>query len=158
MRDGACVIRYDGKRGVVWRLKYRDADGRQVQETLGGSADGWSERKAKAELRARLTDVDRDGLRRVDPTLFEAFAREWDATYPDSKGLKRSTRAGYSMILRAAPDPRLRDVAAGENRRGARGAVRGCEAAGGSGAADDQPAPEPAAQGALAGVAAAADP
>ncbi len=99
MRDGACVIRYDGKRGFVWRLKYRDANGRQVQETLGRAADGWSERKAKAELRARLTDVQRDGLRRVDATLFEAFAREWDATYPAAKGLKRSTRAGYSMIF-----------------------------------------------------------
>jgi site-specific recombinase XerD len=99
MRDGACVIRYDGKRGVVWRIKYRDAAGQQVQETLGRAADGWSERKAKTELRARLTDVQRDGLRRVDPTLFETFAQEWDATYPDEKALKRSTRAGYTMIL-----------------------------------------------------------
>ncbi|MEJ7790791.1 MAG: hypothetical protein WKF65_02325 [Gaiellaceae bacterium] len=97
--DGACVIRYDGKRGVVWRLKYRDAGGRQVQETLGRAADGWSKRKAEQELQARLTDVQRDGLRRVDPTLFETFAREWDATYPVAKGLKRSTRAGYTMIF-----------------------------------------------------------
>jgi len=99
MRDGACVIRYDGKRGTVWRLKYRDANSVQVQETLGRAADGWSKRKAEEQLRARLTDVQRDGLRRVDPTLFETFACEWGATYPAAKGLKRSTRANYTMIL-----------------------------------------------------------
>ena len=30
MPSGACVIRYDGKHGIVWRVKYADADGRQV--------------------------------------------------------------------------------------------------------------------------------
>jgi hypothetical protein len=40
--SGAAVIRYDGVRGVVWRVKYRDADGRQAKETLGREADGWT--------------------------------------------------------------------------------------------------------------------
>ena len=48
MPSGAAVIRYKGKRGVVWRIKYCDAEGTQVMETLGREADGWSEKKAKA--------------------------------------------------------------------------------------------------------------
>ena len=28
MPSGACVIRYEGARGVMWRMKYADADGR----------------------------------------------------------------------------------------------------------------------------------
>jgi hypothetical protein len=28
MPSDAAVIRYDGKRGTVWRIKYRDAAGR----------------------------------------------------------------------------------------------------------------------------------
>ena len=61
MLRGACVIRRDGKRGAVWSVKYRDGDGRQVKERLGPEADGWTERKAKTELAARLTDVRREG-------------------------------------------------------------------------------------------------
>ena len=53
MPSGACVIRRDGKGGAVWSVKYRDADGRQVKERLGPEADGWTKRKAKAELAAR---------------------------------------------------------------------------------------------------------
>ena len=35
MPDGACTIKYEGRRGVVWKIKYRDAAGKQVKETLG---------------------------------------------------------------------------------------------------------------------------
>jgi hypothetical protein len=28
MPDGAAVIKYEGKRGTVWRIKYRDSEGR----------------------------------------------------------------------------------------------------------------------------------
>ncbi len=99
MPDGACVIKYDGKRGTVWRLKYRDATGRQVKETLGRVEEGWSKRKAEAELRARLTAVHRDGFRKVEPVTFADFADEWLDTYPTAKGLKRSTVEGYTLII-----------------------------------------------------------
>jgi len=36
----SAVIRYAGKPGVTWRIKYADADGRQVQETLGRATVG----------------------------------------------------------------------------------------------------------------------
>jgi integrase len=96
---GACVIKYEGKRGVVWYVKYRDAEGRQVKERLGRALEGWNRRKATAELRARLTAVEKEGLRRVEPTTLETFAREWRDTYPDLRDLKRSTRQGYRLII-----------------------------------------------------------
>src|SRR6266508_5562295 len=99
MPIGACVIKYEGKRGVVWYVKYRDAEGRQVKERLGHISEGWNRRKAAAELRARLTAVEKEGLRRVEPTTLETFAREWRDTYPDLRDLKRSTRQGYRLII-----------------------------------------------------------
>ena len=99
MPSGAAVIRYAGKRGVVWYVKYRDASGKQVKERLGPAREGWTKRKAGAALRSRLTDVEREGYRQPERTSFEAFAREWIKSYPDAKGLKRSTRRGYEQIV-----------------------------------------------------------
>jgi integrase len=107
MPRGSAVIRYEGKRGVVYRIKYVDAAGAQIMETLGKEADGWTARKAEAELRHRLTDVERDGKRRPKQLTFEAFAIEWLATYPDLKGLKRSTRNSYDLIIRNQILPEL---------------------------------------------------
>ena len=45
MPRGAAVVRYEGKRGRVWRIKYRDAAGKQVLETLGPEPP-WTERQA----------------------------------------------------------------------------------------------------------------
>lgn len=67
MPSGSCVLRYDGKRGTTWSIKYRDANGRQVKERVGSASEGWTRRKAEAALRARLTDVDRDGYRKPEP-------------------------------------------------------------------------------------------
>ena len=58
------VIRYDGQRGVTWRIKYRDADGRQVMKTVGREADGVTRKHAEAERRERLVRVERGGYRR----------------------------------------------------------------------------------------------
>ena len=38
MPRGSAVIPYHGKRGTVWRIKYADAEGKQVMETLGAGA------------------------------------------------------------------------------------------------------------------------
>jgi integrase len=99
MPEGACVIRYAGSRGVVWRIKYRDATGRQVKETLGRAAAGWTKRKAEAELRARLVDVEKDGYRKPEQVTFASHARQWLADYPEARGLKRSTRSAYETIV-----------------------------------------------------------
>jgi hypothetical protein len=39
MPSGSCVVRYVGKRGTVWRIKYEDATGKQVMETVGRKAE-----------------------------------------------------------------------------------------------------------------------
>src|SRR3954471_20080077 len=77
MPSGAAVIKYEGKRGVVWRIKYRDAEGVQVMETLGRTTDGSTEKKAKAELRKRLVRVERRQYRRPKPITFRAYADTW---------------------------------------------------------------------------------
>jgi integrase len=105
MPDGACVIKYTGTRGVSWRIKYRDATGKQVKETVGRAADGWTKRKAEAALRNRLSDVEREGYRKPDPLTFKTVAAEWLATYPDAHALKRSTREGYNLIVHVALVP-----------------------------------------------------
>jgi integrase len=77
MPRGAAVIPYDGKRGRVWRIKYADADGKQVMETLGPEAEGWTRRKAEAELRERLVRVEKRSYRRPKPITFRQYARGW---------------------------------------------------------------------------------
>jgi hypothetical protein len=60
------------RRGTTCSIKYRDADGRQVKERVGSAAEGWTRRKAKAALRARLTHVDRDGYVKPEPLTLTA--------------------------------------------------------------------------------------
>lgn len=108
------VVRYEGSRGIVWRIRYEDADGRQVQETLGRSANGWSRRKAEAALRARRTDVEREGYRPPQRVTFGSFAREWLADYPVRKGLKRSTIESYAAIVETHLIPVFGALALGE--------------------------------------------
>jgi integrase len=98
-RHGACVLRVEGKRGVVFKIKYCDATGRQVKETIGREREGWTEPKARAELEARLVDVRREALTAPTREMFADFAREWVETYPAAKGLKRSTREGYRSVV-----------------------------------------------------------
>lgn len=101
------VVLYEGKRGGVWRIRYLDAAGRQVQETLGKTEAGWTKRKAQAELRARVVDVKREGHRRPASETFGSFARAWLETYPEAKGLKTSTRRGYGWIVNSHLIPAL---------------------------------------------------
>ena len=99
-RHGAAVLRVEGKRGVVFKIKWPDANGRQVKETLGREADGWTDQKARAELEARLVDVRREGLTRTPAVTFAMLAEEWLDTYPKARGLKTSTTESYRSIVR----------------------------------------------------------
>ena len=69
MPRAAAVIRYDGKRGVTWKIKWADASGTQVKETLGAERDGWNQKKAEAELRERLVRVEQKSYRRPKPIM-----------------------------------------------------------------------------------------
>jgi hypothetical protein len=79
-RDIAALFEYRGKRGTVWRIKYADADGRQVMETLGRQVDGWTERKAERELGHRLSQVEQ-GHRKPTRVTFADFAERFLAEH-----------------------------------------------------------------------------
>jgi integrase len=91
MPSGACVIPYHGKRGTVWRIKYADATRRQVMETLGSELDGWTRKRAEAELRERLVKVERKNYRRPAPVTFGRYAEAWRASCESRRGWRPST-------------------------------------------------------------------
>ena len=91
MPRGAAVIRYEGPRGVSWRIEYADADGRQVMETVGRQREGFTRRQAEAELRDRLVNVERRGWRKPAPTTFEEYADEWFERGKTNRGWKPAT-------------------------------------------------------------------
>jgi integrase len=99
MPSGA-VVRYDGKRGTVWRIKYDDADGLQVMETLGPEREGWTEKKARTELRERLVRVERKGYRRPAPLSFAEYAETWFAEGASRRRWKTSTAKQYRSARR----------------------------------------------------------
>jgi integrase len=98
MPSGAAVIRYAGARGVVWRVKYLDAAGKQVMETLGPEREGWTRTKANAELRERLVRVERKGYRRPDRLTFGEYATTWFSEGAARRGWKPSTVAQYRSV------------------------------------------------------------
>jgi integrase-like protein len=99
--NGGSVIRYEGARSATWRIKFRDATGRQVMETLGREADGWTEKKAQRALGARLAEVDRLRWRQPDKLTFAAFAERFEEEALPAHGLKPTTVEDYATMLRA---------------------------------------------------------
>jgi integrase len=97
MPRGAAVVRYEGRRGPVWRIKYRDAAGKQVQETLGPEPP-WTERMAQRELGKRLAAVDQ-GFRKPDHVTFADFADRFVHDYLPGRKLKQSTIENYRYML-----------------------------------------------------------
>ena len=97
-RSGA-VVEHRSARGVVFRLRYADASGRRVCETLGLGSDGWTQRTAEQALRERLVDVKRERLTRARPLRFDEYAKPALTDYLDAKGRRHSTRNGYLAVL-----------------------------------------------------------
>jgi integrase len=91
MPRGAAVIPYNGKRGVVWRVKYVDAEGQQVMETVGAERDGVTRKQAEAELRERLVRVERKGYRRPKALTFGEWSRTWFEEGKRRRGWKPKT-------------------------------------------------------------------
>jgi len=98
MPRGAAVIRYDGPRGVAWKVKYCDADGRQVKETLGREPE-WDRRKAERALGARLADVEK-GMRKPARRTFDDLADEFEQVALEARPRKKSTVVDYKATLR----------------------------------------------------------
>jgi integrase len=120
-QHGAAVIRYDGKRGTVWRIKYRDAAGEQVMETIGAERDGVTRKDAAQELRERLVRVERKGYTRPKRLTFTEYSETWYEQGKRRRAWRPGTVKGYAVTLRRlrryfGPLPiasiRPRDVAA----------------------------------------------
>lgn len=79
---------------------------KQAFETLGHEPE-WNRSRAKAELRAREVDVQREGLRKPTKTTFASFADDFLDTYPKQRELKTSTEQGYRQIVAKHLKPSL---------------------------------------------------
>ena len=106
MPSGACVIRYEGARGVVWRIKYLDAEGRQVKETVGREADGWTRQKAERALGAKLDAVARGHAEAEAPHVRRSHRRVRAVALP-AKPRKKSTLVDYRATIRHHLRPAL---------------------------------------------------
>src|SRR4051794_6131440 len=100
------VWRYQGTRGIVWRIRYTDAAGRRVLETLG-KEPAWNRALAEKELRRRLVDVERDGYRKPERLTFNEFADRWLTEYLPGRQLKLTTLDGYRQTLNRHLLPQL---------------------------------------------------
>jgi integrase len=98
MPRGAAIIRYEGVRGVTWKIKFRDADGRQVKRTIGREADGVTRKDAEAAARAAVVNVERKGWRKPPPLTFKQAADDWFAEQQAEKGWKPATVGQYVSI------------------------------------------------------------
>jgi integrase len=92
------IWRYHGKRGVVWRIRYRDATGRRILETLGKEPT-WNHKKAEAELRKRLVAVDETGYQQPEKLSFAQFAERWLSEYLPGRQLKLTTSDSYRQTI-----------------------------------------------------------
>ena len=110
MPRGAAVIPYQGKRGTVWRLKFSDVDGRQVMQTLGSEADGWTRQRAERELGKRLDLVSRERWRKPARETFADFAERFQADYLPGRNLKPSTLIDYRATIRLHLLPHFGDL------------------------------------------------
>jgi hypothetical protein len=100
MPRAACVIPYHGKRGIVYRIKYADADGKQVMETIGAERDGVTRKQAEAKLRERLVKVERRGWRKPAPLTFAESAETWRRNGAVRRAWKPRTVIQYRSIVK----------------------------------------------------------
>ena len=71
-----------------------------MQETLGPEREGWTEKKAEAELRERLVRVERKGYRRPGPLPFADYAALWFEEGQARRRWKDSTVKQYRSVHR----------------------------------------------------------
>jgi integrase len=99
MSEGT-VFPTTGRDGVVtWRGKFFDARGKRQSVTFGREDQGWSKKQAKAAMQEIVVDVRRGD--RVEPSKLtvSAFVEGWFDSYAVTRGLKRTTRLSYRLLL-----------------------------------------------------------
>lgn len=93
------VIEYHGAKGTVYRIKYTDACGKQVMETVGAERDGMTRERARELLEDRRSDVRRKGYRRPEQKMFRQAGEEWHAQEQLSKAWKPVTVTKYRQSV-----------------------------------------------------------
>jgi integrase len=88
------LIRYAGKRGVVWRIKYVDAGRKQVMETVGAERNGVTEKDARELLERRRVEV-RDGFKKPEALSFARASEQWFADEQVARAWKPGTVSQY---------------------------------------------------------------
>jgi integrase len=80
-------------------VKYADADGRQIQETIGREVDGVTRKHAERELGDRLVRVERKGYRRLTAMTFQAWSATWHEEGQRRRNWKPKTVDRYRKVL-----------------------------------------------------------
>jgi len=88
------VVVYNGRDGKVFRIKYRDATGSQVMETVGRERDGMTRAQAAKIRRERVVKVEQRGWRKPAPLTFRDFSETWFEEGQTKRGWKPKTVRG----------------------------------------------------------------
>jgi integrase len=103
-RQKGSVILWKGKRGSVWRIKYADATGHAVMETIGPAKsdarpDGFTRSDVEAELRDRLNRVEKKRWEKPKPIVFRDYQATWFDREERLRHWKLSTVDVYRYVL-----------------------------------------------------------
>jgi integrase len=98
-RQRGSIILWKGKRGSVWRIKYADATGRAVMETIGPETQ-CTRRDVEAELRERLVRVDKDRYAKPKALTFRDYAEQWFEQEEAKRNWKPTTVVTYVSVRR----------------------------------------------------------
>src|SRR5262245_9129997 len=93
------IVQYKGARGTVWRIRYVDAAGVQIQETIGAERDGVTRKQAEIELRDRLNRVEKRAYRRPKAITFRAYSETWFGEAQSRRRWKPNTVRAYRNAL-----------------------------------------------------------
>jgi integrase len=104
-RQKGSVILWKGKRGSVWRIKYADATGHAVMETIGPAKsetrqDGFTRSDVEAELRDRLNRVEKKRWEKPKPTTFATYQARWFAEQDRQRRWQATTAQVYENVLK----------------------------------------------------------
>src|SRR5690242_20613143 len=89
--------------GEVVTIRYRDASGRQIRETLGLKSEGWTRKKALEHERLRIVESRNVGVRKPIPTLV-ALGWLWYDETSILKAWKPRTLRAYDRAIARLED------------------------------------------------------
>src|SRR5207244_10850396 len=84
--------------GFVWRIKYADAKGKAVMETIGPEKQ-FTRRDVEAELRERLHRVEQKRWEKPKPITFRTYQATWFEREERLRHWKLTTVDVYRYVL-----------------------------------------------------------